>query len=269
MNTQQISYFLAICKYGTFTEASKRLYVAQPAVSKQILRLEEELGVKLFKREYGKCKLTEEGKIMQETFESVTELFANAQKKIFQLTTHPKSQFKIVILQGIDITEFIYNDIQQFIKDNPEIHLTIESLSHEQLNSVLRLNHIDLAITLQEEVINDGLLDIMPIYKLPYAVIMRSTHPLAQSETLDLSMLSKEIFIATRPGSKGFDKYTEDLIAKFKITKNQIKVVQDINSLISNVETGCGVAFLGIHLVHISRMPLTSWMWSCLFRYSS
>ena len=61
---QQIHYFLTVAKTLNFTEASKTLYISQPALSKQINVLEEELGFSVLKRNKRNVILTPEGELL-------------------------------------------------------------------------------------------------------------------------------------------------------------------------------------------------------------
>lgn len=81
MEIHQLRYFCAIVKYGTFTRAAESVYVAQPSLSQQILKLEDELGGKLFYRLPRAARLTPLGEfflpralaILQEVSDSKTE----------------------------------------------------------------------------------------------------------------------------------------------------------------------------------------------------
>ena len=68
MNELQIQYFFAVADCGGYTQAAQDLFVSQPAISKQIAALEEELGVTLFER--GKqTRLTESGRLFYDCFQ--------------------------------------------------------------------------------------------------------------------------------------------------------------------------------------------------------
>ena len=81
MEVHQLRYFCAIVKQGTFTRAAESVYVAQPSLSQQILKLEDELGGKLFYRLPRAARLTPLGEfflpralaILQEIRDSITE----------------------------------------------------------------------------------------------------------------------------------------------------------------------------------------------------
>ena len=80
MEIHQLRYFCAIVKQGTFTRAAESEYVAQPSLSQQILKLEDELGGKLFYRLPRAARLTPLGEfflpralaILQEIRDSIT-----------------------------------------------------------------------------------------------------------------------------------------------------------------------------------------------------
>ena len=61
MTIQQIQYFLMAAEKMSFTETAKVMYVSQPAVSRQILLLEEEIGLELFRRNKSTLQLTGAG----------------------------------------------------------------------------------------------------------------------------------------------------------------------------------------------------------------
>lgn len=71
MTLQQLEYFLASVRYGSFSQAADALHLAQPSISEQIRRLEGELGVRLFTRVGRGLVLTEAGETLREHAERV------------------------------------------------------------------------------------------------------------------------------------------------------------------------------------------------------
>ena len=64
MTLQQLAYFIAAVEHGSFSAAAQALYIAQPSLSEQIKRLENELGVTLFVRTNRQLVLTEAGQLL-------------------------------------------------------------------------------------------------------------------------------------------------------------------------------------------------------------
>lgn len=67
----QLRQLLAFAKYGTLSEAAEKLYLSQPALSRNMRKLEEEIGVPLFERRRNKLELNENGKLTAELAEKV------------------------------------------------------------------------------------------------------------------------------------------------------------------------------------------------------
>lgn len=88
MTSTQISYFLAVVKYKTFTLAAEELYISQSSLSKQIKALEEELGCVLFLRENKENTLTDAGKIFFEYAENFAQEHFNLTKHLNELSLH-------------------------------------------------------------------------------------------------------------------------------------------------------------------------------------
>ena len=99
MEIHQLRYFCAIVKYGTFTRAAESVYVAQPSLSQQILKLEDELGGKLFYRLPRAARLTPLGEfflpraltILQEISDSKTEARKIIELKRSQIALKPET----------------------------------------------------------------------------------------------------------------------------------------------------------------------------------
>jgi DNA-binding transcriptional LysR family regulator len=76
----QIRHFLAVVETLNFTQAAEKCHVAQPSLSRAIIKLEEELGGELFRRERGLTHLTELDKLMQPLMSRCYESAAAAKK---------------------------------------------------------------------------------------------------------------------------------------------------------------------------------------------
>ena len=81
MNSKQLFYFVSVAETGSFTAAAQKLGLSQPPLSKQIMLLEEELGVILLKRGSRKAELTEEGTYLYAVGTTVESVFTKAPRR--------------------------------------------------------------------------------------------------------------------------------------------------------------------------------------------
>src|SRR6185437_6197145 len=87
MEFHQLRYFCAVARTGNFTRAAEEQHVAQPSLSQQIRKLEDELGAKLFDRftrltQFGKTFLPKAGEILRQVGEARTEIQEMSQAEI-------------------------------------------------------------------------------------------------------------------------------------------------------------------------------------------
>lgn len=82
MELRLLRYFLAVCEERNFTRAADKMHVSQPALSKQIKDLENELGVALFIREHRKVSLTQEGYFLRDRAQDILNLTDSTEKSL-------------------------------------------------------------------------------------------------------------------------------------------------------------------------------------------
>src|SRR3954470_23557491 len=85
MTNQQLAYFLAAAAYGSFSAAADALHLAQPSLSEQVRRLEEELGVELFARTTRGLTLTEAGRALRPEAEAALAAVERARQSAIEV----------------------------------------------------------------------------------------------------------------------------------------------------------------------------------------
>lgn len=126
MDLRQIQYFIAIAERGALSSASAFIHIAQPALSAQLAKLEEELGAALFTRHRRGVTLTEAGEIFLEHAHKVTEALAAARSAVLSVASQPKGEVTFGLpvttstLMTVPIVELVrtrYPDIKLNIVD--------------------------------------------------------------------------------------------------------------------------------------------------------
>ena len=92
MADKRLAVFQAVAETNSFTKAAERVHMTQPAVTFQIKRLEDDLGMQVFSRERNTIEITEAGKIVLKCAEAVQDAYAKMREAIAKLQEMPKPQ---------------------------------------------------------------------------------------------------------------------------------------------------------------------------------
>ncbi len=86
MKIEKLYYFLSVAKHKNFTKAAQECHIAQPAVSKQMLSLEKELGFELFQRKNRRVELTEAGQEFYQSISCLVNEYESSIQRVRQMT---------------------------------------------------------------------------------------------------------------------------------------------------------------------------------------
>lgn len=113
MNMKQLLYFVTVVEEGNITAASRKLHIAQPALSNQMKRLEEELDAKLFHRGPRKITLTEAGEILLTKANNILELKHSIKRELEDNKSGFKGTLKVGAVSAIDV-DLLENNFLKF-----------------------------------------------------------------------------------------------------------------------------------------------------------
>ncbi len=163
MRFESLTYFLGVAECGSFTEASKRLYVSQQGLSKSIQSLERELDCRLFDRHGIRIELTDAGRALIPLAQRCLEDKATLKAEMSRYTVHPakhltkRKPFTLHAMPYVadtlfsllhdDIARYGLNDVMIIEEDYPDI---LGGLDDEQASKVGALCLPDLELTLLE-----------------------------------------------------------------------------------------------------------------------
>ncbi|MBR1675020.1 MAG: LysR family transcriptional regulator [Eubacterium sp.] len=147
-NLNYYNVFITVAKTGSISRAADKLYISQPAVSKSISNLEEQLGTTLFTRSSRGVKLTDEGRLLYEHVENAFTYIENAEDDIVGFGAHSGIELRFGV--STSLCRYVLLDyLKDYINDNPHINITIDC--HATLNTI--------------PLVEDGTLDIGLICK--------------------------------------------------------------------------------------------------------
>jgi DNA-binding transcriptional LysR family regulator len=144
LNSKQLYYFITIAETGSFTDAAKKLGLSQPPLSKQIMLLEEELGLKLFERGSRKTELTEAGAFLYSRAKDILTMMEDVTKELMHF---PSSAKEILKLGTISSSGNILQDfLKTFCMEHPNVRFEITEGNTYELMEKMRSGVIECAI---------------------------------------------------------------------------------------------------------------------------
>ncbi len=242
MTLNQMKYFIAVARCLNFTEAAKSLFITQPALSRQIAAMEEELGTELFVRERKTLKLTPGGSILYNGLPDLLKTYGNLIREARSANQGYEGHLRIGILDVYDISELFTDTIQIFQEKYPQIQLTMERFSLGVLPDNLYDGSLDLILTYGFSLFDKPSLMTVDIQKYDSCIMLHRNHPLADKEGVSLSDLKSEMFVQLdREVSEEGYQYIINLCDKCGIHPN-IKLVNKMEDVLLWVQTGNAVA---------------------------
>jgi LysR family transcriptional regulator, hydrogen peroxide-inducible genes activator len=177
MEMHQIRYFLAVCETLNFTRAAEQCHVTQPALTRAVQKLEEELGGLLFRRERHLTHLTDLGRLIQPQLEQVwkeTEAAKTTAKSFLKLENAPLNlgvMCTIGPLRGISF-------VTDFWRSNQGIEITLREGVPQRLGELLREGELDLGVMAQWEPFDERF-NVEPLYRERFVVAFPPGHRFA------------------------------------------------------------------------------------------
>lgn len=137
--------FYEVAKHGSITEAAKSTFSSQPAISKAIKTLEDELKTQLFYRTLKGVELTEKGKELLFYIKSAYNSLVTAERSMLETENLERGKLSIGVPSQIG-TFFIFDNIARFHKKHPNIEITLVTGKTAGLISLLKSHEIDFII---------------------------------------------------------------------------------------------------------------------------
>lgn len=197
MEFQQLRYICAIAETSSFSRAAERCQVAQPSLSQQVLKLEKDLGAKLFDRLGRSVRLTEAGRAFLPHARSILTQMETARSSVADKTADVRGSVAVGVIPTV-APYLMPRYTTTFAKKYPEAKLRIVEEATPILVEGLRDLSIDLAILALPLRHKD--LELFPIHTEPLFVVLPKKHLRAAAKSLALKDLRGEPFVMLRDG---------------------------------------------------------------------
>ena len=242
MEFRHLAYFIAVAEEGSFTRAAGRTLVAQPAISQQILRLERELGEKLFDRTASGVRLTEAGRVLLPHARAILAGADRARDALSSLRGLLTGRLALGSVQTPPMA--LAQLLGRFRQVHPGVRLSVREAHTAPLVQALRDGELDVALIGLggEEAIPDGLRALV-IAVEPVAVIVHRDHALAERTSVALSQLRDQPWV-TMPEGSGQRTMLDDAARAAGFSPHITAESSDMDLLVALAAQRVGIALI-------------------------
>lgn len=234
---QKLRYFRTVAKLEHMTLAAKELNIAQPALSKMIGMLEEELGVPLFDRQGRRIRLNAYGRTFLDYVETALQALEEGKTRIADMAGMERGA---IHLATVTMKRFA-GLLGAFRASHPEVTIRVTQTTSEQMAEVLQSGNVDFGYT--PSPVDDPAVADSPLLDEELYLAVPPEHPFAERNAIDLREAADEPFVSLKEGYH-FRFLTDELCRRAGFEPNIACEVDDSSSARSLVRAGLGVALL-------------------------
>jgi DNA-binding transcriptional LysR family regulator len=191
VDVRRLRYFVAVAEELSFTRAARRLGLAQPPLSQQIRRLEQQVGAVLFQR-LPRVALTEAGTVFLETARRTLAQLALGVDAAGRVGRGVAGRLTVGFASSVVFTT-LPRAFRAFSARYPDVELRLQEMHSGAQLAALRAGTID--VGLLRESPSDGDLEMETVFREPFIAVLPLRHPLGAQSRIAPRQLAKEPFI--------------------------------------------------------------------------
>ncbi len=240
MELHQLRYFLAVADEGNFTKAAEKCFVSQPSLSGQILKLEDELGRKLFNRLGRHSELTAAGRFLEKRARSILLEIENAQRELQEGEEGIEGELRIGVTPSVG-PYLLPRVILECQKRFPSLSLIIEENLRRGLIQSLSQGNLEIVIASHPGSVPN--IAAEPFLQEDLYLVAPKEHRLAKKTNISIRDFKDEPLIVLGESNTLGDKVYE-FFGNNDFEPNVIAVCSQIVTVKALVHSGLGLAIL-------------------------
>lgn len=193
MEMQQIRYFLAVAETLNFTRAAEKCNISQPALTRAIKALEDELGGQLINREQRNTHLSELGRVMTPYFQTIYQQSLSAKSTATEFARLGKATLKIGAMCTIGpaiVAEFL----ARYSKEHENVEINISALGLSETKEMLRRGELEVALLAAPDELDEEF-HALPLFTESFVCVVSPRHRLAALDVVPCKELDGERYI--------------------------------------------------------------------------
>ncbi|MFP5392080.1 MAG: LysR family transcriptional regulator [Gammaproteobacteria bacterium] len=247
IDLKQLKYFLAVAEEKSFSRAAERLHISQPPLSQQIMKLESELGVRLFARTTRTFELTAAGKALMGEAADLLARMRQTIDTIRQIDRGEVGRLRVGIV-GSAMWGPIPTMLEQFQTQYPRVTWTLHELGPNAQLEALRARQIDVGFwrepRMPEEELKNSSLRQDLCFRENVVVAVNEQHPLAKEPHVELTDIANEPMLTLSLDKSSFPRYLIQCCVEAGFEPTVFQEANEPQTLLAMVGAGLGVTLM-------------------------
>lgn len=239
---QQLRLFEAVARHKSFTRAAEEIHLSQPAVSIQVKRLEENVGLALFEQVGKRITLTEAGRELYAASKDVLGRLSELDSAIDSLSGEVAGTLRVTAVTSAKY--FLPHLLGAFLRRYPDVEPKLKVVNRQAMLERIADNEDDLYV--MGHVPNELDVEEFPFLENIISVVASPEHPLADKRKIALKQMANERFLVRESGS-GNRKVVGEFFKQQGIEINPYMELGSAEAIKQGVMAGLGISALSLH----------------------
>jgi DNA-binding transcriptional LysR family regulator len=254
---RHLRYFAAVVVHGSFNRAAASLHLTQPALSRQVKDLEDELTVRLFVRMKNAVTLTAAGKLF---YEDARELLARSEQAIQRVQAESRNEILRVGYSPSMTSGIMAGALNKFQSASPRVRVELSDLSSREMNTKAREGLLDLLVTAYAPAHEMPGFQWTELWRVSTVLVMPKSHPLAKLKKIAPKRLHDVPLIGL--AQENYPDYVQTIRAMldpFGVKPQFLALIKDgVPTMFPVIEAHRAVAILAQGVVNIIPRTLVT-----------
>ena len=243
MDVDEIRTFVSIAQLGGFTRAAGRLNRSQPAISRRIGLIEQELGAPLLERVRGGVKLTEAGRAFLPFAEAVLAAIEDGREAVRATVSEQQGAVSLALVGTLADTHIV-DVLRQFARRSKSVNLDLQTASSTEVSDLVRRGEATLGLRYFDNAHPDLVSRVVGAEAL--LVVCSADHPLAGRRIRTAQQLAGERWVAfpAARGRESFGRVLERQLVSARLDGAAVTLIDSLTAQKRLVEAGFGIALV-------------------------
>lgn len=248
LNLRRLRYFMVAAAEGNLHAAAMRLNIAQPALSRQIRELEQELAVDLFVRSSRGVKLTPAAQVLVVEAEKLFRQVEGAVRQTQRAARGEIGQLTIALTLASAELRFVVSALAAVRRQFVDVEFPLHIISSDQQIAAMTMGSVDVGVFYRRHLPPPGI-QYRDLRIDRYNLMVSSSHPLAGAGSVHLAQVAEETFIfGTAPGWSHWPETQSEIMSAFLsanvMPKRIMEEISNLSTVINLVAEGVGVSIM-------------------------